>query len=299
MTTEARGASLSSHAARMTRLYRWLCLDRVAAPTVPAGPGIVLAAHYNGLIDGFTYSALSPHIQGVVSAQWHRSALGRFLLPGIAVTRSKDQREGEGAGGNVAAFKAMLAALHAGEILLFFPEGTSCLGPQRLPVQRGTELLLRLARGELPELPVYFTAANYEALTAWRGRVAIALDGPYRVPEAKAGLSDWVAAGLLRAQDQALARTFPPRPDWLPPLRRGLARLALLPLLPAWLAARWAIRHKADDSNVISLWRMLGGVPAALLCWLAWAGAAMVLGAPWLALAVPVSSLVGVALWIS
>lgn len=240
--------------------------------------------------------ALSPKLLGVISAQWHRSALGRVLLPAIAVTRGKDRRADEG-GGNLGAFKAMLAGLDGNNALLYFPEGTSRLGPERLPVQRGTELLLRMARKEHPALPVYFAAANYEHPTLWRSRVRIALDGPHAIPEGRSGLGDWVTEGLLRAQSKALAQPFPQRPDWLPPLRRTVATLCLLPVAPAGLAARWAIRRKADDSNVISLWRLLGGVPAVLLCWLVWAGFGLATGQTWLALAVPLTTLIGVATW--
>jgi 1-acyl-sn-glycerol-3-phosphate acyltransferase len=286
----------TAHAARISALHRWLAFDRVIVPDTAAAPAIVLAAHYNGLLDGFVYLALSPRMLGVISAQWHRSAIGRFLLPAIAVTRGKDKREDEG-NGNLGAFKTMLASLENGNALLYFPEGTSRLGPERLPVQRGTELLLRMARKEHPDLPVYFAAAHYEHPTRWRSRVRIALDGPHAIPEARSGLGDWVSEGLLRAQSTALAQPFPDRLDWLPRLRRALAALLLLPVAPARLAARWAIRRKADDSNVIALWRLLGGVPAALLCWLAWAGIGLATDQAWLALAAPLSTLIGVTAW--
>lgn len=278
----------------MSALYRWLAFDRVDTPVVAKGPAIILAAHYNGLLDGFVYSALSPRMLGVISAQWHRGALGRFLLPAIPVTRAKDEAGGSG---NLAAFKAMLAGLAQGSDLLYFPEGTSRLSPERLPIQRGTELLLRMAHKEQPGLPVYFAAANYERPTLWRSRVRIALDGPHAIPESRAGLSDWVAEGLLRAQTNALAQPFPDRPAWLPRLRRALAALLLLPVAPARPASAWAIRRMADDSNVIALWRLLGGVPAVLLCWLAWAIAGLAVGPGWLTLGVPFSTLLGVAVW--
>ena len=92
---------------------------------------------------------------------------------------------------------------------------------------------------------------------------------------------------------------LPVRPAWLAELRRGLASLALLPVLPAFFSARLAIKRCADDTNVISLWRMLGGVPGVLACWLLWAILAMLFGPLWLALAVPLLTLLGVALWAS
>jgi len=293
-----RLASLALHTRFVTQLYRWLGFRlALPAPELPARGSVVLAAHYNGLLDGFVYTCLSARMLAVLSAQWHRTALGRLLLPGVAVTRSKDQREGEAAGSNTAAFKTMQSIVREGFPLLYFPEGTSRLGSERLPVQRGTELLLRRIRAEQPEVPVYFAAAHYDNPTRWRSRVALAVDGPHTIPAGKDGLAEWVAAGLLRAQSKAQALPLPACSGGLQLLRRMLAALALLPVLPAFFAARLAIRRCADDTNVISLWRLLGGVPAALLCWLLWAIVALVCSPLWLALAVPLLTLLGVALW--
>ena len=186
--------ALARHTARVTRLYRWLCFGRIqpAATILPDGPAVVLAAHYNGLLDGFVYCALSKHLLAVLSTQWHGSALGRFLLPGVGVVRSKEQEKGASATGNTAAFKSMQAIVQAGHPLLFFPEGTSRLGPERLPVQRGTALLLKLAQGVQADMPVYFAAAHYEHPTCWRSRVSLALDGPHQLPAERDAWLEWV-----------------------------------------------------------------------------------------------------------
>ncbi len=283
----------------IVHLWRWLSFDRVQAPRLPEEPAIVLAAHYNGLLDGFVYSVLSPGLLGVISAQWHRTALGRVLLPGISVSRKKDRKQGDADGGNLAAFKGMLGALKMGRSLLYFPEGTSRLGAERLPVQRGTELLLRMARTSLPDIPVYFAAAHYESPTTWRSRVIVELDGPHCLPESKTGLSEWVADGMLRAQEKALARTFPPRLQTVFIGRRIFAVMLMLPVMPAWLASTLAIRRYADDTNVISLWRMLGGIPAVFACWLLWLLAAWLTGCFWILPTVMAASLMGVAAWTS
>lgn len=289
--------SLARHSACVSTLYRWLGFHvSPPVPTLPAGSAVVLAAHYNGLLDGFVYMALSSQMLATPSAQWHRTWLGRLLLPGVTITRVKDRGEGSTGASNTAAFKAMQSIVRDGHPLLFFPEGTSRLGRERLPVQAGTALLLSRVRRELPDTPVFFTAADYENPTLWRSRVAVAVDGPHLIPEDRDSLVKWVTEGLLRAQEKAYALPFPPRNAGLVQLRRFLAACLLLPVFPVWPATRWAIRRFADDCNVVSLWRLLAGAPVVLLCWLAWALAALLIHW-WLLPAVILSTLLGILLW--
>lgn len=290
--------SLARRSARLTVLYRWTCFSLLPpVPTLPTGPAVILAAHYNGLLDGFVYSALSRNMLAVTAAQWHRTWLGRLLLPAVSVTRAKDRSRGIHGSSNTAAFRAMESVVQDGRQLLFFPEGTSRLGSERLPVQPGTVLLLSRIRRETPGTPVFFTAISYESPTRWRSRAALATDGPHQIPEDRANLSEWVAQGLLRAQKRALARSFPPRSALWLRTRRLLGGCLLLPVWPAWPASCWAIRRFADDDNVISLWRLLGGIPVALLCLLVWIIVAMLTAQWWLAPAAILSTLAGIWLW--
>jgi len=290
--------SLAHRSARLAGLYRWTGFSlHSPVPTLPAGPAVILAAHYNGLLDGFVYSALSRNMLAVTAAQWHRTWLGRLLLPAVSVTRAKDRSRGIQGSSNTAAFKAMESVVQDGYHLLFFPEGTSRLGAERLPVQAGTTLLLSRIRRTRPETPVFFTAINYEAPTRWRSRAALATDGPHQIPENRAELSEWVAQGLLRAQTQAFALTFPPRSIMWLRTRRLLGGCLLLPVWPAWPASCWAIRKFADDDNVISLWRLLGGIPVALLCFLVWLIVGILTAQWWLGPAAILSTLTGIWLW--
>ena len=301
---------VARHSACVAALYRWLGfhLER-PVPVVPNRPAkaesgaVVLAAHYNGLMDGFVYMALSHQMLATPSAQWHRTWLGRLLIPGVTITRAKDRERdkdkseaGSGAS-NTAAFKTMQSVVRAGHPLLFFPEGTSRLGRERLPVQGGTALLLSRVRRELPDTPVFFTAAHYEQPTLWRSRVAVALDGPHHIPEDRDSLVAWVEAGLLRAQEKAYALPFAARSATLLRLRQLLGTCLLLPVFPVWPATRWAIHRFADDSNVISLWRLLAGAPVVVVCWLAWVLVALLTAQWWLIPAVILSTLLGILLW--
>ena len=240
------------------RLYRriWLGTVRSATPAIPPG-AIVFAAHYNGAVDGFAYGSQLPDFVAVVSVQWHRLPLGRWFWPGIPITRSKDQGN---AASNATAFRAIFRALAEGERLLFFPEGTSRLGLERLPIQPGTLLLLRKARTLSPPPAVYFVAAHYHAPTLWRAAVTLGWAGPVALPDDPAHDAAWVAENLRRAQSAAYALPPPPPGRW-----RWLGAALALPYLPVWgLVARGA-RRCADEDNVLGLWKFLLGVPITVL----------------------------------
>lgn len=248
----------SGYSGLVSRLYRWLWLGSVRSrpPEIPAGT-LILAAHYNGAIDGCTYPSQLPPCRAVVSAQWHRTAIGRCLLPGIAVTRAKDA--GSGAG-NAGAFRRMLAELKRGGRLLFFPEGTSRLGRDRLPIQPGTLLLLRGFRSVSRTPRVAFVAACYHQPTRWKSSVALGWIGPLPLPEPGADEAAWVQAQLLAAQEAAYAQPRPRTGDWT-----FLAGLLALPYLPLWAGVAWLARRTADEENVISLWKFIYGIPLTLI----------------------------------
>jgi hypothetical protein len=279
---------LALHSSFVTAVYRWIWLGRIDGQTPPLPPGaVVLAAHYNGAVDGFTYGSQLPPFFAVVSMQWHRTPLGRWLVPGIAVQRAKD---GSGGGRNLSAFRAIVGRLRAGERLLFFPEGTSQLGLERLPVQPGTLLLFRQLRREAISPAIFFTAARYDQPTLWRSSVALAWVGPLALPASAGDDARFVTDGLLAAQSAACARPVPraSRTAWLAPV-------VALPFLPTWwLVARLAART-ADDRNVIALWKFIFGVPLTVLNLLGLTLLALKLNLP--ACLAPVSLAGGWLLW--
>ena len=273
----------AKYSGAITGLYRFLWLGKVEsrAPEIPPG-SVVLAAHYNGAVDGFTYGSQIREFIAVVSVQWQRLPFGRWLWPGIPVKRNKDKGS---AAGNTTAFSAIFQAVESGDTLLFFPEGTSRLGRERLPIQPGTLLLLRKFRAMKRVPAVYFAAAQYHNPTTWGSAVSIGWSGPVPLPPSSEQDKSWVRDNLLRAQTKAYAMPAPaPRP-WI-----WLGALCALPFLPLWAAVAAAARRIADDDNVIAIWKFLIGVPATLLGLGVGTFAAFQLGWPWW---LPLASLTG------
>jgi 1-acyl-sn-glycerol-3-phosphate acyltransferase len=267
-------APSSRHGALLMRLYRWLWLGRIESrpPEIPRG-SLILAAHYNGLVDAFVYGSQLAAFIGVISAQWHRTLIGRWLLPGIAVKRAKDR--GSNAN-NLAAFRLMVGQVQAGARLLFFPEGTSRLGMERLPIGRGTLLLLRgLRSGDTPPA-VFFTAIHYHQPTRWRSNVSVGWVGPVAMPESSAQDEAWVQAHLLQAQSAAYSLPARPAYRWT-----WLAALLAWPYLPVWALTARLARRTADEENVIALWKFILGVPFTLIAWGAYTAIAAWWGLPW------------------
>jgi 1-acyl-sn-glycerol-3-phosphate acyltransferase len=269
-------------------VYRRIWLGRVntAHPKIPGG-SIIMAAHYNGAVDGFTYGSQLPPFLAVISAQWHRTWIGKALLPGISVQRAKDGVDGAG---NLGAFRRIVDHQRLGDRILFFPEGTSRLGTERLPVQRGTLLLLRMLRKGPNPPGVLFAAARYHDPTRWRSSVSVAWVGPVELPDSPDRDSDWISAGLLAAQSAAYSM-----PDPRPKKLAWLAPVLALPYLPVWMLASRLARRTADDTNVVALWTFIYGVPLTMVALACLLVAAAVIGWPlWL----PVVSLTaGWILW--
>lgn len=287
MTSQAHWSAL------LSRVYRWIWIGRIhrGRPLFPPG-SLILAAHYNGAIDGFVYGSQLPPFLGVVSSQWHGSLIGRWLIPGIALVRAKDRGSNNS---NAGSFRRMLAALAQGDCLLYFPEGTSQLGLDRLPVRRGTLLLLQQLQSKAPETPIFFAAANYHQPTLWRSSVVLGWIGPITLPRSGGIDESWVSQYLLKAQSMAHAVDATSNPGRLHRRPNVLGIALAFPYVPVWIATSFLARRIADEDNVIALWKFLLGVPATLIATTLYIAGAFQLGVPaWL----PIASLIcGAVLW--
>lgn len=264
----------------------------------------------------------------MVSAQLQRSLLGRWLFPGIVVSRAKDKARGIHAD-NAAAIKQCVEQLTQGGRLLVMPEGTSKLGFRHLPFQRGAARILTASINAGAQPTIVPLAVHYEDATIWQSRVEV-LTGPALRPQTndEKALHDLIVEALEAvganfpdaktqrlAEQLAYAATLGTDQSYAKMLKRfeqdipqeladgaedldriaennALRRHQGLPLVPVgpwplylayWLilapviagfclanlpalaAGYVASRSLPDDDNVVAFWRMIVGLPAALL----------------------------------
>lgn len=301
-------------------------------PSLPGDCGVLyLGLHRNGVMDALPYIEAAPNAAYLVSAQLHRTALGRFMFPGIAVSRDKDRSRGIEAD-NRQSIARCVDLLASGGELFVMPEGTSSLGPHRLPLKPGAARIAQavLARGR--PLTVVPVAVHYECAWAWQSRVEVVFGTPLHLtPElgttAKAiqrrfsaalddvginvdsidelRLIEMLAYGAtlgtgLRYSHclKRFERNVPPKlrhdaatldtaTGRTPVLKHQGIPLTLtgttLPYIAAWallapimlaavlvnlpplVAAHLGARRLADELNVVAFFRMLVGVPVAMI----------------------------------
>lgn len=166
------------------RMMGLLCFNRITVhdrPVLPRGEGVLfLGLHRNGALDGVPYLQAVPDATFLVSAQLHRSAVGRFLFPGIAVSRSKDRERGIVADNNEGVTRCV-EHLDAGGELFILPEGTSSLGPRHLPFKSGAARIAQAVLAHDRPLNVVPIAVHYECAWKWQSRIEVAFGRPLRL----------------------------------------------------------------------------------------------------------------------
>jgi hypothetical protein len=155
-----------------------LCFNRITVhdrPEIPAGrPVLYLGLHRNGALDGIPYAKVTPNAAFLVSAQLHRSTLGRFFFPGIPVSRQKDRQRGI-ATDNRESVSRCVDHLATGGELFIMPEGTSSLGPRHLPFKPGAARIAKAVLERGVALTVVPLAVHYECAWEWQSRVEVVL----------------------------------------------------------------------------------------------------------------------------
>lgn len=232
------------------------------AERVPAaGPVLFVGRHRAGLMDGWLYAhALPRPTRFVIAARLRRNVLLRPFVAGIAVMRRKEG--GERTAANRAALAACRAELRAGGTVFVFPEGTSSLGPDPLPLEPGAALLARTVPGTaVVPLDIHYA----DPLRLGTG-VAVAVGPPCHVPPgATAAQAQAIIAAAL---DSVVAG--------------GSAGSVGLRHPVQWVAERIG-RRLADDDTAVLTWATLVGLPLQLVLSAALLAALLVAGQPWLA----------------
>lgn len=147
---------------------------RVVGCSLPSKePVLYVCLHRNGALDGAVYGQAVPHAQRTLSSQLRRGMLARMLFDGIEIVRPKDTAQDGARVSNRDAFAKCVAHLADGGAILFFPEGTSELGPHHLKFRNGVANLIQSTLARIPALKVVALAAHYEAPTEWQSDVEV------------------------------------------------------------------------------------------------------------------------------
>jgi 1-acyl-sn-glycerol-3-phosphate acyltransferase len=150
--------------------------SRVSASGFPLpGPGPVLyvCLHRNGALDGMVYRQVVPRARATMSSQLRRNVWLRMIFDGIELVREKDRERDSDRVSNADSFAECAEHLASGGELMFFPEGTSELGPRHLKFRAGVAHLIRATLEKTPQLLVVPLAAHYEAPTEWQSNVDV------------------------------------------------------------------------------------------------------------------------------
>lgn len=267
-------------------------LKIVGAKNLPKeGPTLFVALHRNGAVDAFVYSAAAPHAIPLISRQWTSNLLGRLLLSGIEVVRDKDTGDRNK---NIEALSRCSKHLLSGGEVIVFPEGTSSLKPGHLPFKSGAARIAREYINSAEKLTVIPLAVSYELPWAFRSQVQVLIGSPIRLhargPKGDTPLGEirlqmeTALEGIIHQADQTEwkipqteSSSYASFSTCISMLIVGLGTfLNCAPLA----SAAWAGRTLPDDTNVVSLWKILVGTPA-FIVWLGlWIGAAVILGHP-------------------
>lgn len=239
-----------------------------------AGPVLYVALHRNGAVDGFLYHSLLPRATFLIASRLTRSTLGRLFFGGcIEVARAKDGRNGPT---GEEAISRCVEHLRGGGELVVFPEGTSDLGPRHLPFHRGAARIVAKCLANGVRVRIIPLGVFYDEPTLFRSGAGIVVgEAIDTVSETSVdALHDRIVASLEHLFEESRSLEFAPAARPAIATLLGLGPVVLLgallnavPLLAGWGAAR----RLADGPNVVSLWKILVGVPAFLL----WAAAVL------------------------
>lgn len=175
------------------RLAAFILFNRIAirgAGTAAISEStLYVGLHRNGALDGVPYLQAVPNATYLISAQLHRFALMRALMPGIAVARRKDRERGIHADNNDW-LNACTEELAAGANVFVLPEGSSTLGPRHLPFKPGAAQIVASAVAGGTSVTIVPLAIHYECAWAWQSRVEIVIGQSIRLEAGSVAGSD-------------------------------------------------------------------------------------------------------------
>ena len=183
---QERSASMNSWLRSLwfSALYRSMArfafrrIEASGAPLPTQGPVLYVCLHRNGAMDGIVYRRIVSRARATLSSQLRRSVLMRMIFDGIELVREQDRERDGLRVSNEDSFVKCADHLAQGGELMFFPEGTSELGPRHLKFRAGVAQLIQSTLEKTPRLTVVPLAAHYEAPTEWQSNVDVEVGAP-------------------------------------------------------------------------------------------------------------------------
>lgn len=152
----------------------------VGAGRVPAtGPVLIVASHFNGLLDPALVVATTPRMPRFLGASsfWRNPFLARLL--DLTGTLPVNRREEGATGANVSVFEACHQALALGDVVALFPEGVTHDEPRLVELRTGAARIALGAReAGARGLKIVPIGLVYSAKTRPRSRALVRVGVP-------------------------------------------------------------------------------------------------------------------------
>ncbi|MBN1914820.1 MAG: MFS transporter [Parachlamydiales bacterium] len=254
-------------------------------------PILFVALHRNGATDGFVYlAALKPYFTYLVAKRLRKTFIGKIFFHGIEVIRRKDGEKDRGKT-NIKAIEQCLALLKNGENIFIFPEGTSNLGLEPLPFQKGAARIAESFIAQEESLIIVPLGIRYSSPTKMGSRVKILVGDPFYFdhPSDKNTIHQQIEKALLELavigpseeekspsylslQSLVESKYILSKNKWFALLTNLLTfpiiAVGFLVNLPPLFFGYLAGKIFSDARNVVSLWRIIIGFPVFFL-WMA------------------------------
>lgn len=245
------------------RLLAKIYFDRIEVKgTIPSKPAFYVSNHRNGAVDGLViYSIFQHKLKTVIGKNLTNNAFMRLFFRGqLEIYRYPENMAQMRH--NRKELKRINSEIENGTSVLLFPEGTSHLGKGLLEIRKGVAHIVT----SLNERKIVPIGLHYEKGWSFRSRVFVHVGEPVEiVGESIPEIVDEVRSYMERVYDDDY--------EFEKPKKNGLVAIALFPIILLFFIANllamlipYLIAKKfADDNNVITLWRILSGVPTFIL----------------------------------
>lgn len=229
---------------------------------LPEEPSFYISNHRNGAVDGLIiFSIFKQKLKAVIGKNLTKSAFMRLFFKGqIEIYRYPKTMEEMRH--NRRELNRIQTEIEEGTNILMFPEGTSHLGRGLLEIRKGVAHVVTT----LKDRKVVPIGLHYEKGWSFRSNVMIHIGEPFTISGKNTGeIVNEIKKQMERVYDDDYQFPKPKRNVFLGICLTPIILLFYLANLIALLIPYFVAKKCADDVNVITLWRLLSGIPAFFL----------------------------------